>query len=274
MRTMIGKMVAQYLILEELGRGSMGIVFKAEDTVHRRLVALKIIAEKLANDPGMLHRFEREGAAASGLHHPNICTCYEYGEWQGRPYLALELLNGTTLDQHLARGPLPAATLLPIAIGVTSALEATHAIGVIHRDIKPANLFLTDSGEVKVLDFGLAKINAPPKAIGQDAPTMAMSITSRGLMIGTLAYMSLEQIRGEPLDGRSDLYSLGVALYELATGKLPLSPELAELPAGMGPIVARMIAPDPAQRYQSAREAREAFERCVAGRRTFEQGAM
>jgi serine/threonine protein kinase len=272
---MIGKMVSQYLILEELGRGSMGIVFKARDTVHGRLVALKIIAEKLAHDPHMLRRFEREGAAASGLRHPNICTVYESGEWLGRPYLALELLSGRTLDHRLANGPLPAATLLDVAIGVTSALEATHAIGVIHRDIKPANLFLTTAGEVKVLDFGLAKVRQPQRAISPDSPTAAMYTTSRGLMVGTLAYMSLEQIRSEPLDGRSDLYSLGVTLYELGTGELPVQGgKQAELPAGMGPIVAKLMAVDPAMRYQTAREAREAFESCKSRRRAFEHRAL
>ena len=274
-KRMIGKMVSQYRILEEIGRGSMGIVFKAQDTALNRLVALKIIAEKLVNDPHMLRRFEREGAAASALRHPNICTVYESGEWQGRPYLAMELLSGQTLDSHLAAGPLPAATLLEIAIGVTSALEATHAIGVIHRDIKPANLFLTSGGQVKVLDFGLAKMKLPQKAVSEDAPTVAMYTTSRGLMVGTLPYMSLEQVRCEALDGRSDLYSLGVVLYELATGELPVhGGKLAPLPAGMGPIVAKMMAVDREMRYQTAREAREAFQRFAPGRDAFEHRAL
>jgi non-specific serine/threonine protein kinase len=272
---MIGKTVAHYRIIEELGRGSMGIVFKAEDMTVGRLVALKIIAEKLVNDPNMLRRFEREGAAASGLRHPNICTVYESGEWLGRPYLALELLDGRALDHHLAGGPLPAATLLKIGIGVASALEATYAIGVIHRDIKPANLFLTTGGEVKVLDFGLAKIQTVTHTISPDSPTAVMFTTSTGLMIGTLPYMSLEQIRCEPLDGRSDLYSLGVVLYELATGELPvLNGRQAQLPLGMSPIITKMMATDPALRYQTAREAREALEQCAAGRRTFEHRAL
>lgn len=263
---MIGKMVMQYLILEEIGRGSMGIVFKAEDTVAGRLVALKIVAEKLVNDPQMLRRFEREGAAASALRHPNICTVYESGEWQGRPYLALELLSGQTLDHHLAAGPLSAATLLDIAIGVTSALEATHAIGVIHRDIKPANLFLTDAGAVKVLDFGLAKEKLPPAPVRDDCPTTTF-ITRPGMLLGTLAYMSPEQIRCEPLDGRSDLYSLGIVLHELATGQLPVrgTGEALRLPVGLRPIVTRLIEMDPARRYQTAQEAREALEACATG---------
>ena len=272
---MIGKMVAQYHILEEIGRGSMGIVFKAQDTVRHRLVALKIIAEKLVKDPQMLRRFEREGAAASALQHPNICTVYEGGEWLGRPFLAMELLSGQTLDHLMAAGPLPAETLLEIAIGVTSALEATHAIGVIHRDIKPANLFLTTDGQVKVLDFGLAKVQVPQKAVSQDSSTVAMYVTSRGMMVGTLPYMSLEQVRGEPLDGRSDLFSLGVSLYELATGELPVhGGRQLPLPAGMGPIVAKLMAVDPGMRYQTAREAREAFQRCASGRAAFEHRAL
>jgi serine/threonine protein kinase len=270
---MIGKTLAHFQILEEIGRGSMGVVFKAHDTVRGHLVALKIIVENLVNDPQILLRFEREGAAASLLRHPNICTVYESGQWRGRPYLVLELLFGRTLDKHLAAGPIPAATLRNIAIDVTSALEATHAIGVIHRDIKPANLFLTTTGEVKVLDFGLAKIRFR-RPIGQDAPTVAMYTTSRGMIVGTPPYMSLEQIRSEPLDGRSDLYSLGVVLYELATGELPVQGgKQAPLPAGMGPIVAKLMAVDPAMRYQTAREAREAFQRFAPGRAAFERSA-
>ncbi|HEX3742992.1 MAG TPA: serine/threonine-protein kinase [Bryobacteraceae bacterium] len=272
---MIGKMAAHFLILEELGRGSMGIVFKAQDTLRGRIVALKVIAEKLADDPQMLRRFELEGAAASGLLHPNICTVYESGEWLGRPYLSLEYLNGHTLDHHLAQGPLPAATVLNIALGVTRALEATHAIGVIHRDLKPANLFLTNDGQVKVLDFGLAKVRMPERPLGPDAPTAIMYTTSRGLLIGTLPYMSLEQVRCEQLDGRSDLYSLGVVLYELATGDLPVQGgHMIELPLGMGPVVAKLIAVDRAARYQTARGAREAFEECTSGRKAFEHHAL
>jgi serine/threonine protein kinase len=271
---MIGKMVARYHILEEIGRGSMGIVFKARDTAADRLVALKIIADKLVQDPQMLRRFEREGAAASALRHPNICTVYEAGEWLGRPYLALELLAGQTLDRHLAAGPLPAATLLEVAIGATSALDATHAIGVIHRDIKPANLFLTASGQVKVLDFGLAKFKTPRKALSPDAPTAAMLTTSAGLMVGTLPYMSIEQVRGEELDGRSDLYSLGVVLHELATGELPVhGAKPAALPAGVGPVILKMIQLDRERRYPTAREAHEAFLRCAPGR-AFEHRAL
>jgi serine/threonine protein kinase len=260
---MIGQTVSKYRILEEIGRGAMGIVFKAQDTSLGRFVALKILAEKLVNDPEMLGRFEREGGAASALHHPNICTVFEAGSWQGRPYLAMELLTGQALDDRLASGPIPAGQLIEIAIGITSALEAAHAIGVVHRDIKPANLFLTTSGQVKVLDFGLAKVRPPATPLGDDAATIAMFATRKGTILGTLAYMSPEQVCCEPLDGRADLYSLGVVLYELATGQLPGrgSATIDALPAGLGPIVAKLISRHAHMRYQTAREAREALQR-------------
>jgi len=259
---MIGVLVSKYRIVAEIGRGSMGIVFRAEDTVLGGFVALKIIAEKLASDPTMLHRFEREGRAASALRHPNICAVFETGEWKGRSYLAVELLNGQPLDERLKAGPIPAAALEKIAIGVASALEAAHEIGVVHRDIKPANLFLTAGGVVKVLDFGLAKVRLPLVRLREDAPTVATQITRGAMLIGSLPYMSPEQFRSEPLDGRSDLYSLGVTLYELATGELPVigAEKLAALPSGWGPIVLRLLEPDAGKRYRTAGEARAAFE--------------
>jgi serine/threonine protein kinase len=198
---MIGQMVSKYRIIEEIGRGSMGIVFKAQDKYLGRFAALKILAEKLANDPEMLYRFEREGGAASALNHPNICTVFETGSWRGRPYLAMELLTGQALDDRLAGGPIPTPQLVGIAIGVTSALEAAHTIGVVHRDIKPANLFLTAAGQVKILDFGLAKMQLPATPISEDTPT-APVLTRHGTVVGTYAYMSPEQACSEPLDGR------------------------------------------------------------------------
>lgn len=264
---MIGQTVSKYRILAEIGRGAQGIVFKAQDMSLGGFAAIKILAEKLVNDPEMLHRFEREGVAASALNHPNICTVFETGNWQGHPYLAMELLTGEALDDRLAGGPIPGDQLIEIAIGVSSALEAAHAIGVVHRDIKPANLFLTTSGQVKVLDFGLAKVKPPAVPLGDDAPTAAMFLTRQGTVLGTLAYMSPEQACCEPLDGRADLYSLGVVLYELGTGELPVrgSENTAALPAGLGPIVARLMASDARMRYQTAGEAREAFQRCAVG---------
>jgi serine/threonine protein kinase len=262
---MIGLLVGKYRIEAEIGRGAMGIVFKAQDTVLGGFVALKILAEKLADDPEMLYRFEREGGAASALRHPNICNVFESGNWKGRPYFAMELLNGEALDERLAKGLVPPPQLIEIAIGVASALEAAHAISVVHRDIKPANLFLTIGGQVKVLDFGLAKRRLPSAPIGGDAPTMLMFNTRQGMVLGTLAYMSPEQLCCEPLDGRADLYSLGVTLYELATGKLPISgaEKVAALPEKLGPIVLKLMASDLRLRYQSAREALEAFEACA-----------
>ena len=262
---MIGQMVSKYRILEEIGRGAMGIVFKAQDTVLGNFVALKILAEKLVNDPEMLRRFAREGGAASALNHPNISTVLETGSWRGRPYLAMELLTGQALDNRLAAGPIPTAQLIEIAIGVTGALEAAHAIGVVHRDIKPANIFLTTSGQVKVLDFGLAKVRPPAKPLGDDAPTGTSFTTRKGTIMGTLAYMSPEQVCCEPLDGRADLYSLGVVLYELATGELPVrgSENTGALPAGLGPVLSKLMAGNVRMRYQTTREAREAFQRCA-----------
>ncbi len=262
---MIGQMVSKYRIVEEIGRGAMGIVFKAQDRYLGRFAALKILAEKLASDPEMLYRFEREGGAASALNHPNICTVFETGSWRGRPYLAMELLTGQALDDRLAAGPIPIPQLVGIAIGVSSALEAAHAIGVVHRDIKPANLFLTAAGQVKILDFGLAKMQLPATPISEDTPT-APVLTRHGTVVGTYAYMSPEQACSEPLDGRADLFSLGVVLYELATGLLPIRglENTDALPAGLGPIVIKLMAADPNLRYQTAREAREAFQRYAA----------
>ena len=264
---MIGQTISKYRILEEIGRGSIGIVFKAQDIFMGRVAALKILAEKLAGDPEMLRRFEREGGAVSALQHPNICTVFESGSWQGRPYLAMELLTGHSLEHRLSAGPLPVEQLISIAIAVTGALEAAHAIGVIHRDIKPANLFLTTAGQVKVLDFGLAKVKPPARQISADAPTAATFVTRQGTILGTLAYMSPEQVCCEALDGRTDLFSLGVSLYELATGNLPVrgSENMAALPPAFGAIVRKLMTADARLRYQSAREAREAFERCAAG---------
>ena len=180
---MIGLTISKYRILEEIGRGAMGIVFKAQGPGTGNLVALKILAGKLADDPEMLLRFEREGLAASALNDPNICRVFEAGNWQGRPYLAMELLDGQPLDHSLAAGPLPADQVAQIALGVAGALEAAHAIGIVHRDIKPANLFLTSAGTVKVLDFGLAKVKRPSVPVGDDAPTVAMVITRPGMIL-------------------------------------------------------------------------------------------
>jgi eukaryotic-like serine/threonine-protein kinase len=200
----------------------------------------------------------------------------ESGDWKGRPYLAMELLSGQTLDDRLKSGPIPAPMLLEIAVGVASALEAAHAIGVIHRDIKPSNLFLTSSGRVKVLDFGLAKVRRPSAPIGEDAPTAATFVTRVGTLLGSLPYMPPEQIRCETLDGRADLFAFGVSLFELATGDLPIrgAENLAALPSGLGPIVGRLMVADVAKRYQTAREVRQDLERCGNIRGPFERRGL
>lgn len=261
---MVGSVVGKYRVLAEVGRGAMGIVFRAQDVYLGRVVALKILAEKLAVDPEMLRRFEREGAAAASLCHPNICTVFESGNWKGRPYFAMELLEGDALDQRLKRGPLAAGEVVAVGIGTAAALEAAHALGVVHRDIKPGNLFLTSSGQVKVLDFGLAKQKPQAAPLGDDAPTMVTFVTRKGTILGTLAYMAPEQVRGEALDGRADLYALGVTLYELSTGRLPLggAEDFAALPGGLGAVVAKLMAREIRQRYGNAREARVALEAC------------
>jgi serine/threonine protein kinase len=258
----IGEVVARYRILEEIGRGSMGMVYKAQDTFLGRFAALKLIAEKYLEDREALIRFEREGHAASSLVHPNICTVFETGQWRNRPYLAMELLQGAPLSERLRAGPMAIGELLSIAIPVTSALEAAHKLAIVHRDIKPANLFLTSRGQVKILDFGLAKIRRRHLApLGDDMATVATFVTMPGTMLGTYAYMAPEQVLGEAVDGRADLYSLGVVLYEMATGTLPVrGAPMALLPGGLGPVIARLIAPDRHARYRGAGELREALE--------------
>ena len=231
---MIGQVVGKYRIIEEIGRGSMGVVFKAQDTFLGRFAALKIIAEKCLDDREALVRFEREGQAASALVHPNICTVFETGRWRDRPYMAMELLQGAPLSEKLQAGRMSLAEVLNVAIPVASALEAAHKLDIVHRDIKPANLFLTTRGQVKVLDFGLAKMRHRHLApLGDNTATVATFVTMPGTLLGTYAYMAPEQVRGEAVDGRADLYSLGVVLYEMLTGTLPVrGTSMAPLPAG------------------------------------------
>jgi serine/threonine protein kinase len=259
---LIGEVVAKYRILEEIGRGSTGVVYKAQDTFLGRLAALKLIAEEFLEDREALIRLEREGRAASILVHPNVCTVFDTGRWRNRPYLAMELLQGVPLSQHMRTGPMGIAELLNVGISVASALEAAHKLGIVHRDIKPANLFLTTRGQVKVLDFGLAKLRRRRLApLGDNTATIATFVTMPGTILGTYAYMAPEQVRGETVDGRADLYSLGVVLYEMSTGSLPVSgTSMAPLPAGLGPVIGRLIAPDRDARYRDAAEARAALD--------------